>query len=327
MKLAALFSGHSDRVRGASFSPDGRSIISWGVDKTIRLWDVLSQKEIKRSEVDPASFVAISPDGKRAVFDHRTSIFDNPTLRICEIATGKQLQKISLEGACAAAAFSFDGSKILSANGNQVSLWDANTGNAIRHFKGHTSDVKAVAFSPDNKSAFSSGDHIRNDGTRQWDLTTGNEVQWIIEQGATKPEGYQIRFYNIGFAPNGRYARAFRKIGMSSEILRIWELPSWTELRPLLAGSVLAFSQDGQQLQSSQSPGGIIQGDIPAFSGDGRHLVTCDGTWLRLFDLSAPRELRICRAGNISSLAISPTGMYAVSGGADANVRLWDLSS
>ena len=31
---------HEDRVRGAVYSPDGKRILSWSSDKTLRLWDV-----------------------------------------------------------------------------------------------------------------------------------------------------------------------------------------------------------------------------------------------------------------------------------------------
>ena len=30
---------HEDRVRGAVYSPDGKRILSWSYDNTLRLWD------------------------------------------------------------------------------------------------------------------------------------------------------------------------------------------------------------------------------------------------------------------------------------------------
>ena len=30
---------HEDSVNGAAYSPDGKRILSWSLDKTLRLWD------------------------------------------------------------------------------------------------------------------------------------------------------------------------------------------------------------------------------------------------------------------------------------------------
>jgi WD40 repeat protein len=34
--------GHSDRVLSVSFSPDGKRIVSGGIDSTLKIWDISS---------------------------------------------------------------------------------------------------------------------------------------------------------------------------------------------------------------------------------------------------------------------------------------------
>lgn len=42
------FSGHADVVNSVAYSPDGSYLASGSKDKTIRIWEVLSGKEIQQ---------------------------------------------------------------------------------------------------------------------------------------------------------------------------------------------------------------------------------------------------------------------------------------
>src|SRR5262249_40247089 len=53
------------------------------------------------------------------------------------------------QGYVRASALSPDGTRLVSANGDEIKLWDLASGQLIRQFLGHLSHVYSVAFSPD----------------------------------------------------------------------------------------------------------------------------------------------------------------------------------
>ena len=61
--------GHSGWVNSVVISPDGKTIVSGSDDKTVRLWDIETGKEIRRLQghTDDVNSVAISADGQTIV--------------------------------------------------------------------------------------------------------------------------------------------------------------------------------------------------------------------------------------------------------------------
>src|SRR5262249_36855731 len=61
--------GHTEWVTSVSLSPDGKRALSGSHDRTVRLWDVETGKEVRQltGHTDVVWAVAFSPDGRRAV--------------------------------------------------------------------------------------------------------------------------------------------------------------------------------------------------------------------------------------------------------------------
>ena len=80
--------GHSGGVSSVAFSHDGKQVVSGSWDKTLRIWDAVTGKEVQKLEGHShwVNSVAFSHDGKQVV-----SGSNDKTLRIWDQATGKVL--------------------------------------------------------------------------------------------------------------------------------------------------------------------------------------------------------------------------------------------
>ncbi len=91
-KLIRAFEGHTAEVSGAFFLPDGRQIVSYSPDKTIRIWDAASGKEERQLDLGDhhcaIRCLAITPDGKRFLTNHADF-----TVRLRDLATGRELHR------------------------------------------------------------------------------------------------------------------------------------------------------------------------------------------------------------------------------------------
>jgi WD40 repeat protein len=74
------FEGHTGSVNGALLLPDGRRALSWSYDNTLRLWDLLGQREVQRYiGDDPISAVVFSRERRLIVAGDARGAFSAST--------------------------------------------------------------------------------------------------------------------------------------------------------------------------------------------------------------------------------------------------------
>uniref|UniRef100_UPI0039A48E84 WD40 repeat domain-containing protein n=1 Tax=Nostoc piscinale TaxID=224012 RepID=UPI0039A48E84 len=133
---------HNGSVNSASFSPDGKLIVTAGADNTARVWD-FSGKQVAelvghQGNVKTANF---SPDGKLIV----TASFD-ATARIWNISGNQLVELKGHQGNVYSANFSPDSKQIITAGADKtVRLWDL-SGKQLREIPAHNGSVYSANF-------------------------------------------------------------------------------------------------------------------------------------------------------------------------------------
>ena len=212
--LRAQLIGHTDDLRSASFSPDGKRVVTASDDKTARVWDADTGKPVGEpmkhgGVVRSASF---SPDGKRVV----TASADK-TARVWDADTGKPVGEPMTHGeAVNSASFSPDGKRVVTASEDKTArVWDADTGKPVGEAMAHGGWVSSASFSPDGRRVVTVSPP--DNTARVWDADTGKPV------GEPMTHGEAVN--SASFSPDGK-----RVVTMSADkTARIWNA-FWSSL-------------------------------------------------------------------------------------------------
>lgn len=217
---------HAGIVRSATFSGDGRKLISGSNDGSAILWDVDTGTHERTlcTTTTAIEAVNLNYDGSRAItvmagaaeiwrceppttfsmfrisdqrvrrvrFSSEAAIAaiacGDGTIRIWDFSAQKELYRIwSHRGDVMDARFSADRKWIASAADDySVRVWDASTGRQVSQLLGHNKIVNTVAFSPDGKLVASAS----SDGSAcLWDWNNQTTVSRVIDPEIRLPAG------------------------------------------------------------------------------------------------------------------------------------------
>jgi WD40 repeat protein len=225
-KLGRTIQGDNTLIRCVAFAPDGKLLAAHSQFGGVGVWEVASGKEVLRIPTASAGHtVAFSPDGKLLAFDVEY------TVRLCEVATGKELFKLAghqmvikggaiTSGYVNALAFSPDGKRLATAScDNMTRVWDVATGKALHVLEGHKGFVNAVRFLPDGKLIATGGE----DGTiRLWEAATGKQVLAIPAHERSKLQTTDERkdVFALALSPDGKRLAS----GGRDTAVKVWDV-------------------------------------------------------------------------------------------------------
>ncbi len=145
--------GQGIQTRCLTFSPDGKTLAGGGWGKTVKLWNVetgaMTELTGHDSEIQA---VAFSKDGTTLA-----SVGMDNSLRLWGVASKSPKLNVTGGSLAESVAFSPDGKTFAGADGNDIKLWDAQTGAPRQSMKDESTNTAVVAFSPDGQTVASGG--------------------------------------------------------------------------------------------------------------------------------------------------------------------------
>ncbi len=243
--------GHTDSVSCVVFRSNGDIIASGGNDRTIRLWNANTGELLKTltGHIENVNTVVFSPDGTTIISGSGRLVYhgrgedqgtcEGQEIRLWNVNTAEHLRTLTAHTSVVnSVVFSPDGNTIASGSGHwagyestysdgeEIRLWNANTGQLIKTLTGHKDVVSSVVFSPDGNLIVSgdwySWDGYLSSGTwsgeiRVWNAHTGEHLKTL--------KGHTGGVSSLAFSSDGKTLASGRTDGT----VLLWDFSSQPE--------------------------------------------------------------------------------------------------
>ena len=311
IKPYKILKGHKHKVQGAFFSPNGKYIISYGWDNTVKIWDVETFSEIRtlKGHIDQVWCAKVSPDNKLIA----SGSMDR-TFIIWDLETGEKLQQV------------------------KISPYFATTKGIIPELDGKIQNsIYSVAFSPDGKNlAVASADKL----VRIWDI---EQSVFIDSLDGHHPTNWMWTCYS----PDGKYIITCSSHSVYEEGLKvIWETETYKETGRIVMSGDLLFTENNElgiytgnnsMNYYNLSNGKLIDNKtFPDFNGnfnmspDKKFMVSCnEDSYIILRNVKTQKVIWTYKNEKleIHSAHFSPDGKYLIAGTPESNILIWEMES
>jgi WD40 repeat protein len=279
--------GHTGRIRGLAWSPDGRWLASAGADGSARIWDASTGKEVRAFKDGRMQKhgVAWSPDSKRLAW---SSVANDSVLRIWDRETDRvDVLRSGQEDSVRGVAWSPDGRLVATSGLATTCVWDATTHVLIARFTANGQD--GIGWSHDGKTLILIG---VSPVPLLWDVTTKEFVK----------DGFSAPATAAAWHPSAPLVAFGNENG---------ECVVWDQGRRAVASRWKAH--EGPVTDVKWSPDGAL---VLSAGRDGA---------LTLSEARTGRVRRTiaAHAGSVTRVAWEPSGRRFASAGDDIVIRVW----
>jgi WD40 repeat protein/serine/threonine protein kinase len=355
----AELAGHSREVFGVAFSPDGQFAATRSLDRTIRIWDVKHGAETRTVPLPLPMPIVLSQSSNGRYFLLGTGGLDAfrdfpGEIILYDVARGERIRNFgepipNLN--TYALVFSPDSRLAASSsflwqqpNIPILTIWDVETGEALRTLNAHTSTVYTLAFSPDGRNLLS-GSETNDAAVLLWDVETGEMLRRYDSVSNTSHGTIRHLIYGldgtrayIGYADGSVIELEL----VSGNVLRSFGSDEARHTQPV--GS-MALSPDGQSLVTGSEDAKAILWNLEtgqvihtfvghlaaildlSFSPDGRWIFSVGDSYVMQWDVASGEAVRRFPHFAAHDVAVSLDGQSVYSTGFDFVLRTWRIDS
>jgi WD40 repeat protein len=314
-----VWRGHAGSIKDIAFSPDGKTLASASLDKTIKLWSVATGQPVLSLEghKNRCLTVAYSPDGLTLA-----SGDDEGEIRLWDASTGRPGLVIHAPadlpgqgGAVQGLVFLADG-KTLAVGSSHVWLFDVATGKASKRSpKLGAMGPRCLALSPDGSTLAWGG----------YSTAPLGEIAFWVPRGDNEPRIIKdvLHIDSVAFSPDGAFLVACGMNDTGERTVGGLEV---------FGGGIQVLDVRTGRVALSRLAG---PGSSPAcygassFSGDGSAvaLATWSNNRIEIWSPSPFEKVDelLGHTDYVETMEFSPAGGVLASAGRDGTIRLWPV--